>query len=106
MVAYAAIRHFGIKVESPYNNWVINLANKWRDSEKEFRNTSPSKRYILNWMIDYINEHPSYTGDTHNIKKLANKAKDYFGIRVKNVNLFDLAYEADEEHYKANLKYS
>ena len=106
MVAYAAIRHFKIKVESPYKNWVIDLANKWRDSEREFRNTSPSKREILNWMIEYIDEHPGYTGDSQSIKKLANKAKDYFNIRVRTINLSDLAYDADEEHYKANLRYS
>lgn len=106
MVAYAAIRHFKIKVESPYKNWVIDLANKWRDREKEFRNTPPSKRQILNWMIEYINEHPSYTGDSHSIRKLVNKAGDYFGTRVININLSDLARKADEEYYEANLRYS
>ena len=106
MAAYATIRHFKIKVNSPYSNWVIDLANKWRNSEKEFRNTPLSKRYILNWMIDYINEHPSYTGDTSSIKKLASKAESHFDSRIRNFNLSDLAYEADEEHYKANLRYS
>jgi len=103
ITAYAAIRHFKIKVENPYKNWVIDLANKWRDIEKDF---PISKRQILNWMIEYIDEHPSYIGDSDSIRKLANKAKDYFNVRTRNINLSDLAYEADEEHYKANLRYS
>ena len=105
-VSYAAIQHFGIKVESPYNNWIINLANKWEKEEERIRNKSPSKIDIKRWMLEHITTDKvnEYTGSALEIRELARKAQKHF--KLKDVDLSELAEEVDEEFHHLYLRFS
>ncbi len=105
-VAMATIRHFKIKVESPYKNWVFDIANKWANEEKRIRSTLPSRGEIKNWMINYIARHPEFQGSHNDIMSLATKASKNFKFSSGVVDLYDLANEADSEYYKATVKYT
>lgn len=64
----------------------------------------PSRTQIVNWMIEYISEHPSFQGSHNEIMLLSTKAKKHF--ELKDIDLYDLANEADHEYLKATVRYT
>lgn len=63
-----------------------------------------SKNQIVNWMIEYISEHPSFQGSHNEITSLSTKAARHF--KLKDVDLYDLANEADHKYFKATIRYT